>query len=240
MRLLVSELIKVRTAPRTILGLLFAELALVALGTASTVDSASSGPEPPGSIERDVMGVAAISVFFALLLGILVVTSEYRHGTITRTFLVSPKRERVVGVKALAAAMLGIGLTLPATGLALVIAEIWIGDQGFDLGDNELRLFLRIVLAAALTGALGVGIGAGLGRQLAAIGVALGWLLVAEPAVGILFDQLREYLPGHAIGGVLGPGDELLPFAKAAPVAAGYVLGIGALGLVATHRRDVT
>ena len=40
MRLLGAELLKIKTAPRTLVGLLLAELAIVAIGTASTIDSA--------------------------------------------------------------------------------------------------------------------------------------------------------------------------------------------------------
>ena len=129
MRLLGSELLKIRTAPRTLLGLLLAELAIVVIGTASTIASAldsggQPGFEPPPllHLERDLIGVVSSSLLFALILGVLVITWEYRHGTITQTFLVTPVRERVLAVKALAAGLVGAALVLPALVVMLVIA----------------------------------------------------------------------------------------------------------------------
>ena len=74
MRLLTSELLKVWTAPRTVVGLVLAELVLVAIGTASTIDSAlSSGeglPQGVGSatgtlpphLEEDLISVSASNI----------------------------------------------------------------------------------------------------------------------------------------------------------------------------------
>ena len=125
MRLFASELLKIRTAPRTVIGLLLAELAVVAVGTASTIDSATSSGAPPGfespaerNLERDLIGAVSSSLLFALILGVLVITWEYRHGTITQTFLVTPVRERVVGIKMLAAAVVGRPKTTPSKAVA--------------------------------------------------------------------------------------------------------------------------
>jgi hypothetical protein len=245
MRLLGSELLKIKTAPRTLLGLLLAELAIVAIGTASTIDSAVNSGAPPGfeapearNLERDLIGVVGSSLLFALILGVLVITWEYRHGTITQTFLVTPVRDRVLAAKALAAGLVGAALVVPALLLMLVIAEIWVSDR-LQFGGHELGLIGRTFLAAAIVAVLGLEIGASTARQLGAILVAFAWAAFAEPALSI-WHSLHPYLPIRAIDGVLGSSDESMSFGRGLTTAIVYVAALGLLALVLTRRRDIT
>jgi ABC-2 type transport system permease protein len=248
MRLLGSELLKIRTAPRTVIGLVLAELVVVAIGTASTIDSATSTGAPPGvevetpalrNLESDLIGAVSSSLLFALILGVLVITWEYRHGTITQTFLVTPVRERVIGVKMLAAGLIGAILVIPALVLMLVIAEIWVGDK-VHFGGHELQLMGRVFLGAAIVGVLGLEIGAGIGRQLGAVVVAFAWAAFVEPALSI-WDTIQPYLPLHTIfEGVLGSGEGSLSFGRGLLTIAIYVAGLGAVALGLTRRRDIT
>jgi ABC-2 type transport system permease protein len=248
MRLLASELLKIRTAPRTVVGLVLAELVVVAIGTASTIDSATSTGAPPGvdvetpalrNLEPDLIGAVSSSLLFALILGVLVITWEYRHGTITQTFLVTPVRERVIGAKMLVAGLVGAGLVVPALLLMLVIAEIWVGDK-IHFGGHELQLIARVFLAAAIVAVLGLEIGAGIRRQLGAILVAFAWAAFVEPALSI-WDSIQPYLPLHAIfQGVAGNGEASVSFGRGLLTMAVYIAVLGALGLGLTRRRDIT
>ena len=246
MRLLGSELLKIRTAPRTLLGLLLAELAIVSIGTASTIDSALNSGAPPGfepaplrHLEGDLIGVVSSSLLFALILGVLIITWEYRHGTITQTFLGTPIRERVIGAKVLVAGLAGAALVVPALILMLVIAEIWVGDR-LHFGGHELGLVGRTFLAAAIVAVLGLEIGASTARQLGAILVAFAWAAFAEPALSI-WHTLRPYLPIHAIDGVLGAsGEDAVSFGRGLATAAVYIAALGLLAVVLTRRRDIT
>jgi hypothetical protein len=246
MRLLGAELLKIKTAPRTLVGLLLAELAIVAIGTASTIDSALNSGAPPGfeapplrNLESDLIGVVSSSLLFALILGVLVITWEYRHGTITQTFLITPVRERVLAVKALAAALVGAALVLPALVLMLVIAEIWVGDR-LDFSGHDWQLVGRVFLAAAIVAALGVEIGACTARQLGAIIVAFAWVAFAEPALSI-WDTLGPYLPLHAIDAILGShSDNSISFGRGLLTIAAYLVALGVLAGWLTRRRDIT
>jgi hypothetical protein len=243
MRLLASELLKIRTAPRTVLGLMLAELAIVGIGTASTIDS-DTGSTPTGidiaatNLERDLIDVISASLLFALILGVLIVTWEYRHGTITQTFLVTPVRERVLAVKALAGGLAGAALVLPALALMLVIAEIWVSED-LDFGGEHLKLIGRVFLAAAIVAVLGIEIGASTGRQLGAIVVAFAWVAFAEPALST-WSAVEDYLPLHALDGVLGSQGHGLSFGRGLVTIAVYVAALGALAVVITRRRDIT
>jgi ABC-2 type transport system permease protein len=245
MRLLASELLKIRTVPRTVLGLLLAELVITGIGTASTVDSDTNTGAPPGvdvapmHLERDLIDVLGASLLFALILGVLVITWEYRHGTISQTFLVTPVRERLLAAKAFACALVGAALVVPALLLMLVIAEIWVGDQ-LDFGGEEVKLVGRVFLAAAIVGVLGFEIGAITGKQLGAIIVAFAWAAFAEPALSI-WDSLQPYLPLHALfGGVQGTSEGSLSFGRGLLTIAVYIAVLGAVAVVLTRRRDIT
>ena len=240
MRVLSSELLKIWTAPRTVLGMVLAELAIVAIGTASTIDSATSSElSRPASLEQDLIGVAASSMLFALLLGVLIITWEYRHGTLTQTFLLTPVREWVIAAKTVVAALAGATLAVPALLLMLVITEIWIPDR-VDFGSHELELVARLFLSAAIVAVLGLEIGASTGRQLGAIVVIFAWLIFAEPALST-WNAVQDYLPLRAIDGVLGMGGEgSLSFGRGLVTIACYVAGLGALAVAITRRRDIT
>jgi hypothetical protein len=245
MRLLGAELLKIRTAPRTLLGILLAELAIVAIATASTIDSALNAGAPPGfesgalqNLERDLISGIGSSLLFALILGVLVITWEYRHGTITQTFLVTPVRERVIGAKVVAAALVGAALVLPALILMLVIAEIWVGDR-IHFDGHDVGLVGRTFLAAAIVAVLGLEIGASTARQLGAILVAFAWAAFAEPALSI-WHVLRPYLPIHAIDSVLGSSEAADSFGRGLATAAVYLAVLGLLAVFLTRRRDIT
>ena len=245
MRLLGAELLKIRTAPRTLLGILLAELAIVAIATASTIDSALNSKAPPGfesgalrNVERDLIGGVGSSLLFALILGVLIITWEYRHGTITQTFLVTPIRERVIGVKVLAAALVGAALVLPALVLMLVIAEIWVGDR-IHFDGHDVGLMGRTFLAAAIVAVLGMEIGASTARQLGAILVAFAWTAFAEPALSI-WHVLRPYLPIRAIDSVLGSSGASDSFGRGLATTVVYMAALGLLAVFLTRRRDIT
>jgi len=240
-RLLASELLKIWTAPRTLLGLVLAELAIVALATISTIDSWKSEPAflSPRNLERDLVGAVSPSLLFALVLGILVITWEYRHGTITQTLLTTPVRERVIGAKSLVAAFVGGALVLPGLVLMLVIAELWVGED-FHFGGEEWKQIAQLALAAAVVAVIGLELGACTARQIGAFVLVFAWMIFAEPAL-THWSSLKDYLPAHAIGGLLGTsGSEFPSFGKAALVSAAYLLGLGAVALALTRRRDIT
>ena len=245
MRLFASELLKIRTAPRTVLGLLLAELAIVGIGTASVIDGSDESSVPEGfgvvrpRLERDLIDVTSASLLFAVLLGVLVITWEYRHGTITQTFLSTPLRDRVIAVKALVAGIAGAVLVVPALVLMLVIAEIWVGNR-LDFTDEDVEHAGRVILASAIVAVLGMEIGAITGRQLGAIVVVFAWAIFAEPALGF-WASAEDYLPLHAIfGGILGDAEAGISFGQGHTTIAVYVIALGAGATALTRLRDIT
>jgi ABC-2 type transport system permease protein len=254
-RLFYAELLKIRTAPRTTVGLVLGLLLLVGAGSAATASSADTSPFGFGDPSRDVIEVTSIAAIFTLILGILVVTWEYRHGTITPTFLVTPKREQVIGAKLVAALLAGGVLTLAAVVVALVVAAFWIS---LELEEGHWELIGRTVFAAALWGALGAGLGALMQSQVGAIVTSFVWFLVAEPLLGATLELVTDnavgdYFPGSVLdrlqasgvsvetgeGEVLADGNYPYGLWTAALLALAYTAAMAVLGLASAVRRDV-
>jgi ABC-2 type transport system permease protein len=254
-RLLYAELLKIRTAPRTTLGLVIGLLALVGLGSAATASDADSSPFASEMAAWDVISVTSLVPVFTLILGILVVTWEYRHGTITQTYLASPRRERVIGAKLGVSLLVGAILSAIALVVGFAVASFWIS---LDLERGHWELTGRMVLSAALWGMLGAGLGAFMQSQVGAIVTSFVWFLVAEPLLGVTLgliadSSIPDYLPGAVLDRLqnteaaveVGSGGALLgndyPFGLwiAALFAASYAGIFAALGIASAVRRDV-
>ena len=240
MNTLRAELLKVWTAPRTMIGLVVGMLALIGLGAAGT----ASGHTPGDLVLRDLMDVASFSLVFALITGVLVVTWEFRHGTIEQTFIVSPRRERVITAKALAAALSGGMLGVLGLAVAIVVAYIWIGGEpGVDFGSNEIwGRAVRVLVLAVLWGAIGVGVGALIRNQAGAIVAVFVWLFLLEPISSLISDTAADYEPGRLRMAFLEVGDDTanVAVATAGAVTVLYAVGLVAAGTAVTLRRDIT
>src|SRR5712691_13562813 len=85
-----------------------------------------------------------LGVLFAALLGAMSITSEIRHGTIRPTFLVTPRRARVVAAKVCASTVMGAGLGLAGSVLAATVGVGALHARGIDLaldgGDYALLI----------------------------------------------------------------------------------------------------
>jgi ABC-2 type transport system permease protein len=246
--LLSSELLKVRTT-RARFAYPLAIALLAGLGTVGAVGSGADRDRGSVEFQTELLEIGAlIAPLLALLLGITIVTSEFRHGTITPTFLAVPLRERVLAAKSLVAALLGGAFALFAFVVSAVIAAPWlvaIGEQ-IRFADGEvIRYALQIVVATAVWALLGTAVGAAVHSQIAGLVGALVWLLIAENIVVALlglagWERAGDYFPGKAIADVAANGGGALGFWPALAVSLAYVVLIGAVGLVRTRRRDIT
>ena len=100
-----SELAKMRTT-RTVAVLLLAAVALALLGVVAPGLSDTLDELAQEGTQRTLIGSAATNaVFFATFVGLLVVTSEFRYGTIRPTLLFEPRRRVVLAAKLAAAAL---------------------------------------------------------------------------------------------------------------------------------------
>lgn len=239
------ELLKLRTT-RAWIGYVVALVALSAIGAAGQLGPAKTADLGGPHFQRDVLASAQIAGLLALLVGITVVTVERRHGTVTRTFLVTPRRERVLVAKEVAAFAVGALLAVVSFVVVLAVAVPWLSIEGASLHVGTVSgLMARTLLAAALWGALGVGFGAIVQSQTVALIAAILWVVLVEPLSAALLrlvelDHVADALPAAALQALeANGGDHVSPLAGGA-IGVAYVLALGALGVVRVLRSDIT
>ena len=247
-RLVTAEIFKLRTT-RTFYGIVAGALGLVLL---IVIVAAATATWNPGNTPlRDLLGIAGFAQVFALVLGILVVTTEFRHGTITPTLLVVPDRVRLMLAKLGASLATGLVLGLVSVGLAAAIGAAILNTRGIDTGldgSQVTKMIVGTTLATALYAVLGLAVGALVRNQVGAVVGTLVYLFVLENLLQIvkaLRDPLAKYGFGGVGQGLTGSGDAGADHPPLGQVSAGLVLaGYCAIFLIAgiamMRRRDVT
>lgn len=139
---------------------------------------------------------------FAIILGIMLMAGEFRHGTAVATFLTAPRRTSVVGSKMLIGALAGILVMLISTLVSLLAG--WIVLQSFDnVAEPSSNLFVNTLLAASLGGAvlgvIGVAIGTMVRNQMLAIIGSLIYLFIIDPLLLTLWPDAGKWLPSGLI-----------------------------------------
>src|SRR5258707_13190757 len=82
------------------------------------------------AVQRTALSHVAVAALFTLIFGILAVAGEYRHGTVTDTFLSFPDRGRVVAAKLAVYGLVGGVTGLVSSAVALAVTAAWWGAQG--------------------------------------------------------------------------------------------------------------
>jgi ABC-2 type transport system permease protein len=238
-----AELLKHRSTS-TNLGLLLAMLGLVLLavllhGLTLPGDRLETADD---QVEVFRFG-SLLGALFAGLVGALSITGEIRHGTIRPTFLITPRRGRVIAAKIAAGALLGIVFGLIAVGVAVGAGSAALSARGIpitlDSGDYTL-MPIGGIAAAALWAPLGLGLGALLRNQVATLVAIFLWLFFIENLLIDFVPGVGRFAPGAAAAAITGlDPDRLLAPALGALLLAFYASAIAAVGTIATLRRDV-
>ncbi|MCU1692237.1 MAG: hypothetical protein JWM64_1328 [Frankiales bacterium] len=245
-----AELLKLSTV-RLPVTLLLVTLLLATLSVCATVLTAGRDGAP---LEKDDPQLFAVALSSAsagqtvlLVLGILVLTQEFRFGTATPSFLVTPKRERVLAAKLVAVALVGVLFAavsvLWTVGLTVVLMRV----RGIepDLDGPLLEVLTGIVLVLVLYGPIGIAVGALVRNQVAAVVGALAYLFVVEQLLVALLPDVGRWLPGGASAAVLQLGDlattrgDLLSPLGGALLLVAYAVGLSAVAARLTLRRDL-
>jgi ABC-2 type transport system permease protein len=246
-----AEVLKLRTT-RMLAWLLLATLAFVVLTVAfgvpsdSATDTGLSLADPAllARLVGDSFGVPEVTM---VLLGVLAFTQEVRFGTISSTFLVEPRRSRVLVAKGVALILAGAVITVPtlAVSTTVTMALISSRDGNVTAGAQFGQVAAAAFVVMALYGLIGLAIGALVRNQIVAVVAALVWLLAAERLLIGVVPQVERWTPLGATLGLL----QLEPVATThgtlldAPIAglllAAYTTAAVALALVVAPRADI-
>ena len=258
MRLLTAELRKL-TYQRAMWGMVLGGVLFSVLGTASTpviLDSAGDGlgfgalSEP--AVVDSVYANAVSGFYFSMLLGVLVVAGEFRHGTAVATFVAVPQRSRVLLAKLLAAGIAGLVLQIVATGVG--IASGWLALQFYpEAAAPSAEIFLNTAISGVVSGfvlgIVGAAIGALLRSQVLALVGTLLWLFAVEPTLLLLAPEAGKFfLTGLATAIIaIDVESDLVDFSTdsflspglAIAVLLGYAVVASLLALLSSMRRDI-
>lgn len=198
---------------------------------------------------RNLVGSGFQGYLFALLLGTLIVTTEFRHKTVTTSFLVTPVRPKLIVAKLLTAAILGAALavillvgTVIGGGLTLAAR----GGSFTDMVHQVPSVAPGFILVFALFAILGVGVGSVLTNQVAAIVVVLGWFIILEGILTSLVHSAFKWVPtGAAVAASnltrdRGADFGLFHWWQGALLMLFYGLVFAAIGSLILNRRDIT
>ena len=244
-----TELFKLRTirAPWAV------GVAVVALAAAALAANAALLGDPgqpalvPETLRDLVRAPGRLAGGAALLLGLMLTTTEYRHRSVLTTRLAQPSVPKPVLSKIVAAALAGAVLAAAVEAIMLAGGAALLASR--DTAVQPLRhdipaVVAAVLVVAALHAVAGAGIGELLRNPALAIGVVLGWVFIAE---GVVPAVLREpdagrWLPGGAVRSALLTGlphdPAVLPAATGLALVAAYALGLALAGFARARLTD--
>jgi hypothetical protein len=243
-----GELLKLRST-RTALGLFIVILVVTLVPLVGLLVFLS-----PADLASGGLGAIAVSLVPLVLLvfGILGMTNEYRHGTITYTYLLTPRRWQVMVTKLVAYAVVGIITMLMTVALVYVVLRVGGAIRGVEidpLGEATLGDTIRQIVVAGLITTFGVALGALLRAQVVTVAGALIWALFVENIIVVLKPAVGAWLP-FTVFQQVGAGQttesgspiagEMLTRPAAFVVSLVYIAIVSVAAVFISLRRDVT
>lgn len=233
----------------------------VILGLVLTGDSVRRGgaaalPLTDVSLAKSVFtGGVSVGYLLTLAIGIITIGSEYRHMTITSTFLASPRRGTVMGAKVISLLVIGAFYGVVSLAGSVSLGTVVLKAKGHEpLADPAIwRSLALALLALGLWALIGLGVGILIPNQVAALLIAVGVAWIIEPLLSVFLPltdwgkTITPYFPGQATtamiesgGGIGGPSASPLVWWAAALVLVGYAVVMSGLGTLRTLRADIS
>jgi ABC-2 type transport system permease protein len=206
---------------------------------------------------------------FAAVHGIVAAAGEYRHRTITTTYLTTRGRLPVLVAKMLVSAGVGGCYAVVTVVTGVLAGAAADGDAAFPAVSPLVATAVIGIAVSALWGALGAAFGTAVSNQVTALVGFLLYLMVGELLIGALLEaadsgalrSLSSYLPGNAgeVAVYVIPADEIagpVTGPQVVEILAGVVdppgwgvallvlviwtAAVGAAGWFVAGRRDIT
>ena len=237
-----SELLKLRTT-RTTLWLLLGAVAIVLLEVFADVFSDNLHTISTENEQRVVFGAGTLGALFAAYTGMILVTNEFRYGTIRPTLLFEPRRRVVVGAKLIAAALVGAVFGVVGVALSFAAGYATLAARGVDFvvsGGHVALAASGTIAGCVLCAMIGLALGALIRHQVGAIVFLAAWFLTFEQILFGAAPSVGRYLPGKAVSALAGvtTPDLLSPTVGGFALVV-WTLGFVALGMARTKRGDI-
>ncbi len=208
-------------------------------------------PDVPHTVQqlRNLIGSGLVGYIFALLMGVLIITAEFRHKTVTASFLVTPRRSTFVIAKLIMAALAGAVLAIVLVAATVIGGGIAVAAKGGSFDDllhQVPAVAPGMILVFVLMGLLGVGVGSLLTNQVAALIVALGWFLIVENIIDGIWSGTTRWLPSGAAMAASsvsrGRSSDVTLFSwwQGSLLILAYGLVFAIVGSLVMTRRDIT
>jgi ABC-2 type transport system permease protein len=243
-----TKIISVRSTYWTLLAFVAASIGWAVLDSAGTV---SHGIGPAfNATETSLTGQVALGELIIVVLGALVITSEYSTGMIRTSLAAMPRRGVLYSAKAIVFAAVTLTISLVTSFVDFFVGQAILSGKHYNTTLGAPGVLRSIFLSAAIVmvfGLLAYGAGAIIRHTAGAITAIFGVVflipLLAQALPNAWFADLQRWLPG---------GGALEPIARSAPpidhnlfsawgefaVFSGYAAVLLALGAWFFIRRD--
>jgi ABC-type transport system involved in multi-copper enzyme maturation permease subunit len=193
----------------------------------------------------DLLIGTPLSILFVFTLGALISTNEFRHGTANSTFLITPRRERVIAAKLVVGFVVGLvaALEYVAVNAGLGLSILSSRDVTVN-SDQAVDIYVGVGIGFILICLFGVALGAVVRNQVAAIVGGLALFLALRGTLTLFIgDEVGRYFPAESLLGLQGnPKGKalLLDQVDGGLVLAGYCLLLTVAGMIVTRKREIT
>jgi len=185
-----------------------------------------------------------LAIVFMFTLGALLSTNEFRHGTANSTFVVTPKRERVILAKLVVGLVVGIAGALLYVAVNAGLGLSILSNRGVAVdSDQAVNVYIGVAVGLVLGCLFGVALGALLRNQILTVVTGMVLFLLAGTVALFIGNDVGQYFPGESLLALQGtPGAEktLLTQTNGGLVLGAYCIVLGILGMVSTRIREVT
>jgi ABC-2 type transport system permease protein len=245
-----SELLKLRST-RTAIGLVIVILIVTLVPLVALISLLPKTWLASDGVSTFLNTASTFVPLVLLVFGILGMTNEYRHGTITYAYLVTPRRWQVMAVKLAVYAVVGILTMLAAVLLVYLVILLGGAIRGVDIdatGGSTLSDYARQIIVAGLITTFGVGLGALFRAQVLTVAGTLIWALAVENIVVVLKPAVGRWLRFTVFNSVSAASTsgsttttvDMLTRSQAFIVSLIYIAIVSVAAVFISLRRDVT
>jgi ABC-2 type transport system permease protein len=205
-----SELTKIRSVRSTYWTLLAQVVASIGWAVLFCAGTVSHGKGPAfNAAQASLAGQVALGELIIVVLGALVITSEYSSGMIRTSLAVMPRRGVLYAAKAIVFAAVTFTISLITSFVDFFVGQAILSSKHYNTTLTQPGVLRAVLLSAAIVvvfGLLAYGTGAIIRHTAGAITSILGVIfllpLLAQALPASWFQAIQRWLPG---GGALSP-----------------------------------